>query len=295
MMRTAEVAIEHVLAGLLALCAFALPFLPFTSLAAGLSDAKGMAAILGTAYLFGVVFDKAADTVLAPVEQWLRLQTADRILKNGTSGLEKDPFPQDALEYCLRSASDGRMDWMESLRSRIRTSRGLGVLGLPACLGIALHLFPENLSGTTAWTDSVMWPHASVLVNLLLIIGAIRLSAIKKHVLPKTANLYTDVAAREKQLKKAWIKMCVGIFPFALMLISSAITIGIFAISAERQPAALLCVAGVSISLLALWTWSKITRTYLRFISFNLTQYDCKIADRASVVRDKSGSDQIPQ
>ena len=59
-MKTAEVAIEHVLAGLLAICAFILPFVPRTH---DLKiDNTEIVGVLGLAYMIGVVFDRVAET-----------------------------------------------------------------------------------------------------------------------------------------------------------------------------------------------------------------------------------------
>src|SRR5258705_12994449 len=107
-MKTAEVAIEHVLTGVLALCAFLLPLLSGSSFNERMLESETLIGVLGMAYLFGVVFDKLADTVLSPIEQWLRLGLANEFLEENGPRYNGDPFPQDVLEYSLRGDKNGR-------------------------------------------------------------------------------------------------------------------------------------------------------------------------------------------
>src|SRR5438034_6254538 len=139
-MKTAEVAIEHILTGVLALCAFLLPFLSEFGIAGKVLQNEVLVGALGVAYLFGVAFDRLADTILSSMEHYLRLSLADEYLGNKKPTLDGDPFPQDQLEFALRSQKSGRLEWMDSLRSRIRTSRGLCVLGAPAAMGLLIFL-----------------------------------------------------------------------------------------------------------------------------------------------------------
>ena len=57
-MKTVEVAIEHVLAGVLALCAFVLPLFGGLNINPQFLQTGALIGVLGIAYLFGVVFDK---------------------------------------------------------------------------------------------------------------------------------------------------------------------------------------------------------------------------------------------
>jgi hypothetical protein len=174
-MNTAEVAVEHVLTGLLALCAFLLPLLSGIEVNESLLTSETLIVVLGLAYLFGVVFDRLADTVLSPIEQWVRLKLADRLYTIKALEYKGDPFPQDDLEFSLRGEQSGRLDWMDSLRSRIRTSRGLAVFGLPAAMGIAI-LRPGNPMSQLRWD---WWPHAAVAVNLILLFTAVCVSSLR--------------------------------------------------------------------------------------------------------------------
>ncbi len=174
-MKTVEVAIEYILTGLLMLCAFGLPFARlygFDSSSLGTGNER-LVGVLGLAYLFGVVFDKIADTLLSPFEQWQRFRAAnDR--QNKERCPTADGFPQDALEYRLRKEAGGHLEWMDSLRSRIRTTRGLAVWGLPAALGIALYQHSNPLH-QSLWHP---FPHLAIALNLLFIIVALLLSTL---------------------------------------------------------------------------------------------------------------------
>ena len=67
-MKTAEVAIKHVLAGLLSFCAFMWPLLSGFNVDQKLLQSGAMLGVPGMAYMPGIVFDKLADTVLSPIE-----------------------------------------------------------------------------------------------------------------------------------------------------------------------------------------------------------------------------------
>ena len=88
-MNTARVSVELVLAGILGLCVFVLPFFPGADLRSDLPQNEALIGVLGLAYL---------------------------------------------------REKDWRLDWMNTLKSRIHTSRELTKPGLPATLGIVLQL-----------------------------------------------------------------------------------------------------------------------------------------------------------
>ncbi len=268
-MKTAKVAIEHVLAGLLALCAFVLPLLSGLGDDQKLPQSEALVGVLGIAYLFGIVFDKLADTVLSPIDKWLRLNMADDHLENSRTCFNGDPFPQDALEFSLRGDQDGRLEWMDSLRSRIRTSRGLAVLGLPAAVGIAIHQsFEKDHLVSLNWFG---WPYSPVLINLLLIVGSIWLSSRRGFELPKTSDLCEDECKRNKQMIEARKKMLVGIFLYVVLLIACAVTVSTIAVTAHSK-SAVIGIFGTVATLAGLWTWRSITKTYMKFVQQKLPE-----------------------
>ncbi len=275
-MKTAEVAIEHVLTGLLALCAFGLPFARWYGLD-GKSLGSGnerLIGILGLAYLFGVVFDKIADTLLNPFEQRLRLRLAGK-LRDRKPGPGKDAFPQDVLEYELRRTGGGRLEWVDSLRSRIRTSRGLAVLGLPAALGIALYqTTPDDYgpSGQSLWN---LLPYLAIALNLFFILVSLVLSTWFE--IPPLHKL-ADAIAQGEVLggrRYMWIHAC----PYVFMQAASVLAVVVIACSrplcwplscSQSYRCAVLAIAGTASVLLALWVWYRITRTYMDFVAQGL-------------------------
>jgi len=277
-MSTAQVSIELVLAGILALCAFVLPFLPGSNVSIDLLQSEALIGILGVAYLLGVIFDKLADTILNPMESFLRLKQANKLLDKKTNFKGGDAFPQNKLEFVLRKAKDGRLEWMDSLKSRIRTSRELAVLGLPATMGIIIH---ENVSkgcGVDLSACNSQWIYTFVVLNLLIFIATAWLesktsdedstSREKQSTRLKTDDLDPNPKKRAEQLQQARTQTLNSSIPYYLLIANSAIAIGITALLKPQTPYIIMIGAGgAMISLLALWTFLRITRTYMKFIA----------------------------
>jgi hypothetical protein len=278
-MNTAEVAIEHVLAGILALCAFALPFVSRPQLSGRLSQNAFIVAALGAAYLFGVVFDRLADTILGPMEHWLRLgiarQAATRKQSN-SEGPISDPFPQDQLEFNLRGEEDARVQWMDSLRGRIRTSRALCVLGTPAALGIAVFLLWNTHEARLHWK-----PHLFVILNLLLVFLAVfglllvhwlsvfakqnrnkKLEERLNNIIPPR----TDELGKCKTRMTPWKHAILFTVPYWLMMVNS-ITVTAWIVPGSDLRKIAIWLGAAAMFGLALAAWSQITSTYMAFIN----------------------------
>jgi hypothetical protein len=276
-MNTAQVSIELVLAGILALCAFVLPFWKGTELSPSLLQTDALIGILGLAYLLGVVFDKLADTILSPMENYLRLLQADKILKGRNKTRSKDAFPQNKLEYQLRSTKDGRLDWMNSLKSRIRTSRELAVLGLPASMGIAIYTgYTRGCAQAGSSFCASQWIYLFVLVNLILFVAAAWMESRTpdeeatsgRGTRIKTVDLDADPKIRAGQLKLAERQMQADSRIYYLMTLNCVIAIAFIAfINPGNLWIALFGVGGLLFSLLSLWACLRITRTYMKFVA----------------------------
>lgn len=266
-MNTAQVSIELILAGILALCAFVLPFWRGTSIDPQFLQNEALIGFLGLAYLLGVVFDKLADTMLTPAEHFLRIKQGAKFLDDHKTFKGKDPFPQNDLEFSLKKAKDGRLEWMNSLKSRIRTSRELAVLGLPAVMGLTIY----------QTTRASWWIFLPVALNLLLFIVTIALEASTsdedssekaKQAKLKTSQLSTAREIRELQVRQMRRQTHIASIPYYLLLANSVITTGVIAMfNLNNQIIVLLAVGGTIISLLALWSCLRITRTYLKFVA----------------------------
>ncbi len=264
-MKTAEVAIEYILTGLLALCAFVLPFLPEQlNFQHHLIKNEALFGLLGLAYPIGIIFDKLADMALAPIEQYLRLKQAGKHIKNNRECFKGDPFPQDTLENYLRQKQDGRLEWMDSLRSRIRVSRSLAVFGLPAAMGIVIYLILMKESGSQLSCLLVV-----AVVNLLLLVGSI--FPVSKFSL-KTHELYLYECDRNGQLNEAKNQMWRGVSLYSLILFVFTVTIVMLGCCGLYSGTGYLIVGiiGAIVSLFALWSWYKITETYMKFLYHQL-------------------------
>jgi len=272
-MNTAQVSIEIVLAGILALCAFVLPFFPGSALHADLLQNEALIGILGLAYLLGVIFDKLADTILNPMEHILRLKQAGKFLENHPGFKGKDPFPQNNLEFNLRKSKDGRLDWMNSLKSRIRTSRELAVLGLPATMGVVIH------------QGAIMkWMYLPVALNLLFFIITAWLESNTfdedskgqsgKTKQLKTHDISPDEAVRRKQIQLAEKQTRNATLPYYLLVANSIITIGVIAwFDPDKTLINMIGSGGTIISMLALWACLRVTRTYIKFVAREMSGY----------------------
>ena len=261
-MNTAQVSIELILAGILALCAFVLPFWTGSEINKDLLQANVLIIFLGVAYLFGVVFDKLADMILNPFEKFKRLEQADEYLTDHPN-YKKDPYPQNILEFRLRKNKDGQLDWMDSLKSRIRTSRELAVLGLPATMGIAMYQSMARDCAIAAACPS-RWVYVFVAINVLLVIAAV-LNSKNIDKMPNTHHLKADKKERTLQMAQARRQMYINSSVYFLVMLNSAIAIAFVALG--NLGIAVFGLAGIFITLLGLWTWSTITRTYLKFIA----------------------------
>ena len=272
-MNTAQVSIELVLAGILALSAFALPFFPDADLNSDLLKNEALIGILGLAYLLGVIFDKLADTILHPMEHTMRLRQAAKYLDEHPDFAGKDSYPQNKLEFNMRKSKDGRLDWMNSLKSRIRASRELAVMGLPATMGIVLHQIVAP-----------PWFYIPVTLNLLAFIVSAWLESnssdegtgsarwrIKRI---KTHDLKKDEVERNKQLIEALGQARRLSIPYYLLIAVPVCTIGLLvALNPDNTQILIIGLAGTILSLFALWTCLQITRTYIRFVAREMSGY----------------------
>ena len=282
-MSTAQVSIELVLAGILALCAFVLPFLGGQDITTDLLQSNALIGVLGAAYLFGVVFDKLADTLLMPMENHLRLKQAAKYLHKKPKFKGKDAFPQNILEFRLRKAQDGRLQWMESLKSRIRTSRELAVLGLPAALGIIV--YQDVTQGCGAGSEKICaseWIYAFIGINLLLLVTAVWKESRdrdedtdqKNPRAIKTDDLHKDENKRRRQLDMASTQMHVNALPYYLLIANSSIGIVVVSIrNSGDSSIALIGAGGLILTLLSLWACLRITRTFMKFVAREMGDY----------------------
>lgn len=300
-MNTAEVTIEQLLAGILALLACGLPFADPAAVAL-LPEAWITGALLGVAYLLGAVFDKLIDTVLGGAEQWVRLRVAAEVkarrAREGADPGDSDPFPQDELEAKLRE-KEGSAAWMSYLRTRIRLARSLAVLSPLITLSIGAFLLfsqrPELVSpagavmmlvprSAGAWLAAL----APALVFVLALIcawvapplprtrdwdyaGGVARPKSDDRARPRVHRVYPrldrgDEGERrfDDLSERSWLLVAFGplVAIHLLSLLAGAILQGQLAASFIA-----IHLAGALLGLLALWSWYRIVTSYMRFVA----------------------------
>ncbi len=179
---------------------------------------------------------------------------------------------------------------MDSLASRIRTSRALAVLGFPAALGVAIYLS----RGLPDRRLEFQPEQVLALANLGLLVVALLLSkvAADKKIQPGTREVSEELRGaeqsvpadlrgneRKEKAKKAVKEKAERIrrdqrqialdltLPYVGIFLSSAIATTCLYVRLGNAGWALVGAAGAIASLLALWAWWRIKTTYLRFVS----------------------------
>lgn len=139
-MKTTEIFVEQVLIGALVLGAAALPWWPEVArlfVPGGIVGLGGGLAVVGVAYLLGILCDRLADTLTEDLERHHRLRFAlawPTLRGVGPPRDEaewKDPFPEDALRLAVLRDAAPVVAWLDYHRSRVRLTRALAVF-LPA-------------------------------------------------------------------------------------------------------------------------------------------------------------------
>ncbi|HAV77427.1 MAG TPA: hypothetical protein DCX53_08740, partial [Anaerolineae bacterium] len=194
----------------------------------------------------------------------------------------RDAFPQNKLEFRLRKAQDGRLQWMDSLKSRIRTSRELAVLGLPAALGIVVYRDEMQRCGEGSNGCHPQWTYAFIGLNLLLLI----ISVWKENrdrdedtdennaKILKTNDLHKDKDKRRQQLNLATTQSRMNALPYYLLIANSSIGIVVVGfLNSGDSSIALIGAGGLILTLLSLWTCLRITRTYIKFVAREMGDY----------------------
>jgi anaerobic C4-dicarboxylate transporter len=162
---------------------------------------------------------------------------------------------------------------MNSLKSRIRTSRELAVLGLPAALGIVIHQ-----------SAAPQWIYIPIVLNLLLFIITVW---IESNIVDKdskqsrwqlertrTHDLSKKEGERRDDLRRAEVQARLVSIPYYLLIVVSTVTIGIIAeLNPENRQIPIIGAGGFILSMLALWTCLTITRTYIRFVAREMPAY----------------------
>jgi len=254
---TTEVFVEQVLIGLLVLLVVAMlcagSVEELAELAQG--DLLQGVAILGAAYLIGIVYDRVADTMLQDVERHARLRF---LFKERFSRLrDADPFPEDRLRTMLHGRAPATTQ-ANYLRTRMRLTRALATI-LPALTTAWVLRQASGLHPCLRWTGLLMLPllYGLALVSRFLVDRPPRTNDAEK------LEDYRMVIARKS------VGVCQQIreeplTPIFLVWLGVSLLLAAFA----GRPALVVAVlGGAALTLLCGWVWWRITRTFFRLLS----------------------------
>lgn len=265
-MNTAEIAIEQLFAGILAIVACLLPFVATGPLFCLLDHGPFAVAFLGAAYAVGVVFDRVFDGILGGLEQWRRLEFAHERFESKRTPSAKAPedwLPQAKIEAEVRD-KDGSLAWMNHLRARLRMARSLAVAAPLVAVGVALSPIeiPTTCSGESLSSDAEWWSAAPAALLVLAFVLSRRAREIPRtdqvdHAtfpLKVGARSADHVAARKELRVIAWA-------PLVVLYVGGSVVIAA-ALPGSLLPSVGLMVVGV----VSATAWSRLLETYFKFV-----------------------------
>ncbi|MEK6289038.1 MAG: hypothetical protein AABO57_25240 [Acidobacteriota bacterium] len=267
-MKTTEVFVEQVLIGVLVMLNLGLIFSPeITSHVKQLDSpsrtAVIAAAVIATAYLVGIVFDRCADTLLEDMERHCRLQTA---LQGKKAPLKWDPFPEDRYRMKILQNAEAST-YANYIRTRIRLSRALAIL-IP---GLSVSFLLNR-----ARVRDAQWIAAAV--SLGVIYGGALVAQLIRGMKIEAGSLWykpprtNDRAAvngyleKKKCLKKTvlwWFAVREPAFWGFTLLTALGLWL---ASQADRRAFLAVPFVTIALTLLTGWTWWRITKTFLAFL-----------------------------
>jgi hypothetical protein len=257
---TTEVFVEQVLIGFLVLLIAALPFAgadlpPLPGTLGIIGSAVGA---VGVAYLLGIPFDRFADSVFSSLERRIRLAFS---VKHPVPGSE-DPFPEDFLKIAVREASGGTVAWLEYLRSRMRLTRAVAVFAPGLTLSAMIAVWPKS---EPSWelSSAPRWVVLGTLGLSCAIYAAAFLCALHAEKdLPRTDGSPKEIAAQHADAKFTWRRD-----PVPWMLLPFVAIGEILSLVSQSGLCTLVGIVGLLITLLAGWSWWRITKTYMTFLA----------------------------
>ena len=213
---------------------------------------------VGVAYLLGIPFDRFADSVFSSLETRNRLTFS---VKHPVPGSE-DPFPEDLLKIAVRQASSGTVAWLEYLRSRMRLTRAGAVFAPGLTLSAMIAVWPKS---EPSWdlSSAPRWVVIGTLGLSCVIYATAFLCALRaEDDLPRTDDSPEKIAEQQADAKFTWKSDPI---PWMLLLF---VAVGvILSLVSKSGLCTLVGVAGLLITLLAGWSWWRITKTYMTFLA----------------------------
>jgi hypothetical protein len=297
--KTGELFIEQVLIGAVMLLAAGLPWTPeILRLVRGpdaLLGLGGGAALVGAAYLLGILGDRLADTLTEEIERHQRVRfaltrvlaaagPARRLPPLSGSGWD-DPFPEDRLRMAVLREAPAVVQWMDYHRSRVRVTRALAVwlpaVTLSGVVGVA------RLSPVTTVAANVAWVLAPCVVYAAVAwqvsrryAGHDARSAVPGRGWPRAprtdspaaydygvANGFGDDSRSSRERRRRTLRRVLLDDPAvdgAMVLI--ALSLGLTCVPPFLAAANAVALAGGVLTLLSSWSWWRISWTFRAYL-----------------------------
>ncbi len=282
-MKSSELYFEQVLIGTLAMVTGGAPWLPeLKTCLESLDTASAVAGssfFLGLAFWIGIPLDRLADSISDRLDRHGRLRfalkrAAGTLLQEGArpDAPYPDLYPEDRLRIASLREGEAVVDWIDYDRSRIRLARSLALYS-PA-LTLALTVGLDRMHHDPAPPLSSGWPVA--------ILGAYFVWAFLNRCpkpLPRTddpkivsyARRWGFIETTDQPVKAkpgstdlaVWASEWQGlVIPAGLLATSLLVALG-----RGRDVLSVVAAGGVSITILAAWTWWRISYTFRTYLS----------------------------
>lgn len=302
-MKTTELYIEQVLIGLLIIAIGALPWSHQLSPRLGNSLPKLIAEasfLLGVGFWVGIPFDRFADTLLERLEHHNRLQFAlknaigKELIKQDSVKLTKDIYPEDRRRLKGWRDEEGVVNWLEYNRSRIRLTRALAVYGPALTFSLTVAVSPD-LYGKPSGTKCLWLSLVAVVYFAWAMLASppspLQPNKVKKRriihavfgdKLPRTDEVelieygqkWDRVTKNDGEESTNFVKKSSrsDLFVWAdewrvlaipLLLLIATIWIGF----RHGFPANWVAWLGASLTVIASWSWWRISYTYRTYLS----------------------------
>lgn len=277
-MKTTELFVEQVLIGFLVLFSGGLLVskkLLESIFSANLGEA---AALVGAAYLLGIVYDRFADTLLQDLEQHHRLWYGLKSLKRNPywhgDAPKKDPFPEH--EYRMRILHNNTAsDYAHYLRSRIRLTRALTTV-IPG-LSVGLLLVSVKEESPTAWLQTTAVLLVVIFYGLGFMTKMTKNEKIRGYKPPKTYDLanaekYEDYRSRIGFIldlngttgSSLWYLLRNDRISLCVLLLAAGATA--LALAVKQWWLMVFPLGGILVTGFFGWTWWRISQTFLQFL-----------------------------
>jgi hypothetical protein len=308
-LKTTELYIEQVLIGSLIIAVFALPWIHQLSPELTNSLPKLIAEaslLLGVGFWIGIPFDRFADTLLDRLERHNRLQFAlknsigkELIKQENSVKLTNDIYPEDRHRLKGWRAEEGIVNWLEYNRSRIRLARALAVYG-PALTFSLTVAVSRDLYGKPGGTKCVWLSLVTVLYFAWAMLASPPaplqpsksnrriIHAVFGEKLPRTDDVELieyghkwDRVIKKKESESTYLVQKSShsdlfvwvsewrVVAIPLLLLIATIWVGF----RHGFPANWVAWAGASLTVIASWSWWRISYTYRTYLK-ELEPYD---------------------